>query len=31
MDVHRRHILGKGVLYGARPNLQPLGYVATLV
>lgn len=31
MDVYRRHILGKGVLYGVRPNLQPHGYVATLV
>jgi len=24
MDVFRRHILGKGVLYGMCPNLQPL-------
>lgn len=30
MDVYRRHILGKGVLYGVRPKLQPQGYVATL-
>jgi len=31
MDVYRRHVVGKGVLYGVRPNLQPLGYVTTLV
>jgi hypothetical protein len=30
MDVYRRHVLGKGVLYGVRPKLQPVGYVAAL-
>jgi hypothetical protein len=31
MDTYRRHILGKGVLYGVRPILQPEGYIAQLV
>ena len=30
MDVYRRHVLGKGALYGVRPKQQPVGYVAAL-
>ena len=30
MDVYRRHLLGKGVLFGVRPHLQAEGYVPIL-
>ena len=30
MDVYRRHLLGKGNLFGVRPSLQPVGYVAVM-
>ena len=30
MDVYRRHLLGKGVLFGVRPYLQPEDYVPNL-
>ena len=31
MDTYRRHVLGKGVLFGVKPILQPEGYVTQLV
>ena len=30
MDVYRRHLLGKGNLFGVRPIEQPEGYVAVM-
>jgi hypothetical protein len=30
MDVYRRHLLGKGNLFGVRPIQQPDGYVAIM-
>ena len=30
MDVYRRHLLGKGNLFGVRPIQQPDGYVAVM-
>jgi hypothetical protein len=30
MDTYRRHMLGKGALYGVRPIHQPAGYMAAL-
>jgi hypothetical protein len=30
MDVYRRYLLGKGNLFGVRPSLQPVGYVAVM-
>jgi hypothetical protein len=30
MDVYRRYLLGKGNMFGVRPALQPVGYVATM-
>jgi hypothetical protein len=30
MDVYRRYLLGKGNLFGVRPSLQPVGYVAAM-
>ncbi len=30
VDVYRRYLLGKGNMFGVRPALQPMGYVATM-
>jgi hypothetical protein len=30
IDVYRRYLLGKGNLFGVRPSLQPVGYVAVM-